>query len=819
MELKDLIEWIKEQQGALDKVVAEAAVDFYKTHRAKSNFVFDVNESSSECYALSRGNDLCYDRPSIGFTYSLWYQGRRVNTFLKYFAEVIFNARSEKSITLFDLGAGTGAVQWACGIILSGFYHFEIKPPKLKVINIDTSPFMLDYNRSYLWPSLVSKYPEISKIETAYSLNSWDNKHEDEIDSNVWITASYLFDHSENSENLKKDFKLLVQQLRPAKILLSSSINKRHLTTQLANELVQVGFTPFEVESDLLFRGQMPNTFTVRKWLNEKASCNFSGIPVWNENALFGLVLNSNNPIFELFADQLNTVVNLYNPPIKVRREIILNDKQKEAAQHDGRPTIIVGPAGCGKSVVITERILNIVNQSIQLGTVNKLAILVTTFNKELKGYLWLWITDLLKLREIEYSIYQNGIKIKGGDFINIVLMHFDVLPYRLWNARSPEDFPFAKDKIQYEHKHLQIAMQAILQIKKEEKITTTEFDNVLEPKYILEEYYRIVYGQDYNKEEIYLSSVRRGRPVLRYEGRRRQLLFRTINRYLSILEGLNYSSFITRRHKFLKKLKKGHLNGMFQHIFVDEFQDCTQSDYNIFYRLIKNPDNLVIAGDYAQAVHLGKVSDIPRFEDEKSERMKNRVTHKLEGSYRLPYRISECIKPISESIKLNGQEDADIITPYKGAPPGARPILVYSKDEGEMAKKVLAIVNAYKLFDVVDIFASPAKNITILEKDSNLQLALSRLSTQIATTDTILRLKGLEKTCVLWSTRSRIENEDEIANYVYTILTRTCGILIISIFDQISPEYKRIISSLRKDRLILWDNDTKQQFSKYYGL
>jgi hypothetical protein len=676
---------------------------------------------------------------------------------------------------------------------------------------------MLDYNRSYLWPNLIKFYPIVSNIITEYSVNSWDQSVGNDS-SNIWLTASYLFDHSENSDNLKLDFKSLLQKLQPTKILLSSSLNKKVFTNQLAEELKENEYVTVPVESSLIYSGVMTKTLEMRQWLN-KNGCSLNGTPTWNEHAIYGLVLTSKSPYFGLNPKEEIDSLNLYVPPIKVRRDIVLNHHHHNAAAPAGKPTIIIGPAGCGKSVVITERIVKVIEESIRLGTDKKLGILLTTFNKELKFYLKTWLIDLLDQRKIEYTNHENGIKLKGSDFINVVLMHFDVLPYRVWKLKSPSDFPFQNDSIQFDYTHKKIAQQAISEIKSEEKITTIEYDNVLDPDYVLDEYYRVIYGQDYNKESVYLVSQRKGRPRLNYSGTRRSLLFKTIARYLKILEEKNYSSFITRRHKFLKKLKSGAFNNIFDYIFIDEFQDCTQSDYNIFYRLLKDPNNLILAGDYAQAVHLGTVADVPRFEDETSERMKNRTIHRLEGSYRLPYRISECLKPLSESIKINGHSEADILTPYKGAPPGARPIIVYANNNDAMSRKVLDISNSYSLFDIINIHENPMRNMTILEKDFDLQKQLISKFNNIAVTDTILRLKGMEKTFVLWSTKSSIDHQSEIDNFVYTILTRTSGILVIAISDDIIVEYQKIIKELRKDRIILWDQETKDHFNKNYAI
>ena len=329
-----------------------------------------------------------------------------------------------------------------------------------------------------------------------------------------------------------------------------------------------------------------------------------------------------------------------------------------------------------------------------------------------------------------------------------------------------------------------------------------------------MDEYHRVIYGLDYASEEIFLKSPRKGRPRLPYDGPSRKLLFKTVIRYLQKLEKPGepkYSSIITRRHKFLKKLKTGSINRIFEYVFVDEFQDCTQSDYTIFYKLIKNPNNLVLAGDYAQAVHIGKVSDVPRDTDETTERMRNRNYIKLDGSYRLPYRISEAIKKISENIKINGQEDTDVITPYKGSPPGARPIFVFAKNDKEMAKKIVEITNAFKYFDVIDLESDLKRRVTILEKDYTLSNELHILVPNISETDTILRLKGMEKTCICWSTKIKIDDKAEINNFVYTIVTRTSGLLIIALFEKIEIEYIEILNQFRKDRILIWDAETSR--------
>ena len=57
-----------------------------------------------------------------------------------------------------------------------------------------------------------------------------------------------------------------------------------------------------------------------------------------------------------------------------------------------------------------------------------------------------------------------------------------------------------------------------------------------------------------------------------------------------------------------------------------------------------------------AQAVHVAQSGMIP-----KEEQVRNRQYHRLVGSYRLPYRISEAIQPLLQQI--SGYSSDKVIT------------------------------------------------------------------------------------------------------------------------------------------------------------
>lgn len=87
--MSELENWIKEQKDVLDELIATTAVNYFDQNIGNKNFIFDAQEASEELYNLMKGKDLCYDRPSIGFVYSTWYHAKRINTFLKYFINIL----------------------------------------------------------------------------------------------------------------------------------------------------------------------------------------------------------------------------------------------------------------------------------------------------------------------------------------------------------------------------------------------------------------------------------------------------------------------------------------------------------------------------------------------------------------------------------------------------------------------------------------------------------------------------------------------------------------------------------------------------------
>lgn len=801
---KELLSWIQNKKNVLDKTIADAAENF-RLENQSENFIYDCSETSRELWYLSQGEDLCYDRPTIAFTYSLWYHGKRVNTFLRYYFNLILQSLNEERIDIVDLGAGTGAVQWAVGIVYSGLRELNIKAPKIRIVNIDSSPFMLHYNQQYLWKSFINEFEYSKEIHAEYEVNSWINTERNK-NTNVWLSASYLFDHSENSKEITLEFEKLVKEHNPSKLLLLSAKPKSHLVDVVANNISSKGYDlPQNINNSYLqvFSNNLKYVNEYRSKLQTENNYGFKGMSSWNIDSLYGKVLIKRQGTFSFGLDKLD----MYVSAQKDRTKIKLTDEQLKASENTGKQTIIVGPAGCGKSVVLTQRIKNIVEQKGKEYDPN-LRILLTTFNKDLVKHLSDWIEQILDpVRCTRVYDEWNGkrkdhcwFKFKDSNQFNIYILHFDILPTKIgrlgWvnttlNNEGIEQF------------HLKVMQRVAFNYAEVNKLDQKKYAKILDADFLMNEYQRIIYGEQCVNEKEYQQKERTGRgnnPTLRYNSPRRKIVWQIICEYLKFLKTNNppLANFTMQRQRFLRKLIQNIITTTFDYILVDEIQDCTRADYLIFQKILKYQNNFILAGDLAQSIHLGSSVHFPTSEFEKI---------KLKGSFRLPFRISEAIKPLSIIInekfrRRNANGETEIINPYKGSPPGARPIFVYGKNLEQLSLKLKNIFYSYKIFGL--------DHISIYESDKNLSDDLN-LKQVNASSEIILKTKGLEKSCVLWSTRIDVDTKTDEHEFIYTILTRTTSILIIAVCETVIEKYADIINSFYENpkKLILWDNET----------
>ncbi|MGN6401065.1 MAG: UvrD-helicase domain-containing protein, partial [Flavisolibacter sp.] len=440
MNRNELLQWLQSQKPTIEKIILESAQKFSSDHSAQPNFGYDLQCAQKEAYNLGEGKDLCYDRYTTPLAYSLWYQARRINVFLSHFIDKVVEAcNAGRPVEVFDLGAGTGCVQFCFGLVVTAFRRNDKTSPLVRIINVDSSPFMLDYLQKYLWPVATQYYPELQQIPVEYHVYSWSNRGEFSV-TNPWICASYLFDSSDNEEYLVANFNDLIQKFEPEKILLLSSKqeNKKKLMNSLSQSLKTKTYQSFGLmDVNEIFNGTLATVNSFRQDFISRYSLKASAYPVtWSDKSFMAIGLEKKQAGFSFDIRNLPSTLDIFNPPLKIRRDVELNEEQKKAAQFDTRPSIITGPAGCGKSIVMTEKIFNILEHVRWQASLN---ILVTTFNISLLKQLRGWITDLIEAKGIQlrqhYYLQRNNDndgtgKICTGDDFKIVIefLHFEML-------------------------------------------------------------------------------------------------------------------------------------------------------------------------------------------------------------------------------------------------------------------------------------------------------------------------------------------------------------------------------------------------------
>lgn len=795
-------------QGEIDGWIATAAEDFLRERLAESAFRDDLRAAQEELLGLSQGKDVCYDRPAIAPAYSLWYQGQRINQALAALAAPFAGFRGER-IDIFDLGAGAGTVLTAAILLRWAMLEGTGEAPAVRVVNIDSSPFMLDYGRRFLRKeSVPGKFQSaMEPIEAEYEVCAWQNARSLVDADACWICASYLFDHQERASALAGPFKDLLAAWKPDLLWLSTSTGKRgHLDT-LASEFRSIGGEPFEKSNagEPPFKGPMERVNRLRDVLRDCYSVAMKNDASWEANSAASVLLQARSPELRLRTTRpRGEPIAIYQSPIRVRRQVPLNQDQLKAARHSGRPRLVTGPAGSGKSLVITEAVKQAVDH--HRGDASGIRILVTTFNKAMVACLKDWLANLLgTAANIDGSRANPHFSFDLGG-AHIQLMHFDVLPTRLGDLGG--------NRIETnERRHEDLMRKAINEI-----ITTsppTVKDPFADPAYILDEFHRVLYGQQIEDQTAYFASERvgRGPGKLRKDGPTRKFLWLAMERYRQALEAKRSGSFVTQRWDFLRRLRSGDGRiDRFDYLFVDEYQDCTPADFEIFYLLLKDPNGIMVAGDLAQAVHLGKSASSPRERGDRNQSPFSRET--LRESYRLPYWICRAIRPFSERAFAGtpGPSQAPEETPatleaWKGAPPGARPLVVYGEDSPGLAESITTVIRDYQPFDPGEI--------TILEQDTALAKAMHDLGGDPVVADSILRLKGLEKRVIIWSTRVGFPGAAETDEIAYTILTRTSCLLIIALSPETRPEFQRVLAQLDRDFLIFRDERARQKFEK----
>lgn len=797
--------WYKQHQTKVEEIITLACRRYWIDNRDRPNFAYDLFKSTHEQAALSSGGDLCYDRFTVPLAYTLWYQPRRINTVTHQLLALLSEILSQREyIHIYDIGAGTGAVQCASVLVLLAMRNEGKSLPMVKLSNVDSSPIMLEFHRQYIWPALCDIFPDAANlIDFQFNCESWTSSVAEPGASNV-IFSSYLIDATDSTDVIEKNFCKILQSQNPEALVQLSSSAKSNVLNKSINAIEKQGYIKLSDANKLFFQGDCRKLGALRQEISNHHGLQgglFKTQPQWDEH-FYELHAYARKEIDMILEEPpVLEKPGLFTPSIEFIKEVPLSSEQLAACRLSERPEVIKGPAGSGKTVVLTRKIEKIVTES---GYDPELRILATTFNKGLTKYISNWLIQLLDNNRFQYRNEKGMHQFSFNQFVStsITILHFDILPQRLCSVAWKGKLALEKNK--------QI-LKAIIEKKIEIfESLPADVDLWLTPEFIEEEYHRIIFDQGFEAHEIvdqYLVCERAGRgikPRLPRNSAIRQLIAEVCVEYLQQLKNQKLVHFIDNRQMALKNLEAGRGSSKaFDYVLVDEFQDCTQTEFRIFSRLLKNPNNLSVAGDLAQALHLGKSSRMPR-----EGLSKNWKKHILTASYRLPQRISEALAPIASEINtVREDNESSSMRGYKGSPPGARPIVIVGKNTTDAAVRLSEALCAYQSYQF--------KTVTIFEYDSALANCMRQQYTAgPIETHSILALKGMERRCVVWSTRSKLHNEKEQLEFAYTILTRTNRCLFIVLFEEdTTNEIGAILKLLNSKRLIFWDQNSEDVF------
>lgn len=746
---------------------------------------WEVDSGLRDLRAMGKGEDCSYDRPSIGVTYALWNQGRRTRDALVTLAPVVRGMRGD--IRIVDIGCGTGAT--ACALALIGAAVTsggQEGSDRMIVEGIDSSPFMAA-TATAIFAELDRRLPG-SRVTASFREASWTDVGRDEMPTIVH--GGYLLDHSDHlhTDEIAQRLLLLGDLLEVVAVHLTTTAAKRSQLEEIERLLAIEGWSadPARARPQVV-GGRMSRCHAVRsRWYEMRTkdadAALWQSAPWWDGPLPASLLLRRppGRAGRALFADP--------------RAHRLYDDRQAEAAEPEQRLTVITGAAGSGKSIVLAERVARSVARSPR--TDPPPCILVTAFNKGVVDYLADAIEQSLRALGMSPVRHAHGagehdVETAGGAMI--ALLNRDKLPHRVFGVQWRPGLLSWGDELERRRRELDDAARAI----------AARFD----AGYLEDELERVIYGQRCFSAEAYRDTDRFGRGD-RLPNATKDIIWRLMQPPVESFVGQRIQAF--RRHEAAvddgSRLK---LARPWTHVFVDECQDFTATDLQLLARVPPSPHRLCIAGDASQSVHLGRSYRRPGIAGAQWKR------HQLRGSYRLPLRVCDALRPLAEQIRtshlaarLEEELDSVLLESRKSAVPGFRPVVVAGETVGATAGDLLS---AYLCRDADrDVLLADCGDVTstcIEAAAPDVRYVAGRME----------KHKGLEwPTVVVSDERSGREDTSETASErLFTAMTRTTRLLVVVLWRDGDPVLGAMLAGLGASRVTFWDRHAYASFAR----
>lgn len=781
-----IVEAARRYGSVLDQACASACERMWRRDGYSD---FEVREGYEELWKLSGGEDLAYDRPSIGLHYALWYHLQRTHLLVRGLIPLLTGRGG--SWTIYDIGCGTGATAWATAVIIQAGRDSRVAIPRVRVYGWDTSPFMIGA-ADRLWSALPVKLR--SHFTPINKLGSWDNRQPDGAfaHSEELVVCSYLLNASDHLHLRELDAGLtrFSDLVGAERLLLLSPRKKAELADALQNRnwSSHPQFTPQPRD---VWTGKPRRVARLRDSLLRSLEIQ-SPPPSWSPRS---------SPDYRLL---IRTPHELY-PILSQWAE--LNDEQNRAAKPSRRLAALIGPAGSGKSVVLVERIVRLIESARRHEPAP--LILVTSFNKRMVAQLIQWTRERICFSNTVFIDAEEGI-LDNGDWIvrarndcgvtaTVRFLNRDKLPTRVWR-RPP----------------------ANLKLFEESPILPRFVAEGYSDEFLKSELELIVYGLEVMNHENYIDPNKTPRPGRRHPLRREQRI--QMWPHLIAEAQFEKNPFLYRRmvawcwnRSALTSGVRIPLQSDFKgltHVFVDEVQDMTRADIRLLAHTPPIPQQLFVTGDSAQALRTHGISPRPHINGARWEVLK------LAGSYRLPALVCAALEGLANYVlddQVSRRAGGHGAVPHvsRAATPGPRPIIVNGTDLnsiGEAMKMMRGFVGrsdrSEHTWSIVDEVSSASTLCASLDVDKG-GTSVQRCS--------MLEYKGLELPLVLFPTdvRPPLACGDAVPEWVYTALTRARGVLMIAVFPEATSEpVAKALRSLDRDHLMFWDEEASHAWT-----
>jgi SAM-dependent methyltransferase len=716
----------------------------------------------------------------------------------------------DDDLTVIDIGCGTGAALLAIVLIEEGRVKLGAEPRQVTINALEPSIPMLEVAQKW-WTHIEDSSFDTSRIKVEFSFASFSAIPHAE--GTCIAYAGYLFDSSDKDRAFMVGSALAralkdanVSDLMIAWASMKNSIVRKSLDGILeSNEWTRGNRKPTQQIWDGLIRPLIQCRKIMAADCDSSMQHYANNAPGWfYQYSQFQHIRRS-----FVTEDQLDLGL--------VRSPFVLDEMQEDASIPRLRLTAIIGAAGSGKSRVLVERL----SRLVRLATPAKPQhILVTCFNKGVTAQLAEWFEESMaqSTRQVERVDRLNDggyTRYKAGETWSVLFMNWDRVPTRIFDQS-----PNISNGAATIRKGIK-TLPAKLKSQWEQRPQLT-------PEFIDDEHRRVIYGLGAHTLGKYLNTSRKGRKTALFKPDR-ELIWK-------ILENRPALSFTdTRLQALLSILEEDSFSirelapKTFTSVFVDEVQDFLPADLKLLESLLEDKRKLCVFGDSLQAMHIGMAFD-------NSTMLGGRrwKTWELSGSYRLPIRICEALLPLADAIAVHREsvksqqisdevddedEEVDLVRPHavKSAVLGVRPI-VLAGSNADIRRQLAEVVRHYAL--LFDPAHGSKGIITVAEYDEFLKEIFDRLKDSkklpkdvVVEAASMSKIKGLERPLVAWSTQTNIPRRETEAEWVYTVLTRTTGVVVIAISQNTDARLRSIVGRLREDRLMFWSEKAHHEF------